>query len=393
MNGPWDVVYLPLGAAAFGGAERSILELAAAQQAAGRRVVVCHEPALAGTDFSQAAAARGVPLQTVDWAPERPLAEVACAAWRFFGGLDARIVHFNISWRQRMWCVPLIARMASRARLVGTMRAMPERFSDLPHRTYLGFIPGPRVFAWPDYLIGRVWARALHSTVSVNRDDYPPRLVRAFGFEQRRLSVVYNGVQVPARLPTAAERRAARRGLGLDEDEFVVAYVGRVSPEKGVRHLVEGFLDCASPARLLVAGDGADLEPMRALAAELGVASRTVFMGYVSDPVPVYLAADVLVVPSLWNEAFGRVVVEGMARGAVVVATTVGGMQEIFKDGSQGLHVPRADSPAIGRALRRLQSDRAELVRLSVAGFEHARSTFSVDRVCQQYSDLYAELA
>ena len=70
MSERCDIVYFPLGAAAFGGAERSILELASAQQAAGKRVLVCYEAALQGTDFISQAAALGVPLRCIAWAPE-----------------------------------------------------------------------------------------------------------------------------------------------------------------------------------------------------------------------------------------------------------------------------------------------------------------------------------
>lgn len=117
------------------------------------------------------------------------------------------------------------------------------------------------------------------------------------------------------------------------------------------------------------------------------------FLGYVSPASQVFAAADVVVVvPSLWNEAFGRVVVEAMACGAVVIASAVGGMQEIFEHRKQGLLVPKGDADAIARALDELASDPALRSRLAEAGFAQARQTYSTDRVCKQYSTLYATL-
>lgn len=388
----YDIVYFPLGAAAFGGAERSILELAAAQQAAGKRVVVCYERALDATDFALQARTLGVPLLQAGWCPEQRLFQVARSAWQLCRSLDADILHFNISWRPRMWCVPILARLASRAKSVGTMRAMPERISDLPHGVYLGFIPGLRIWAWPDYVVGRAWAHALHATVSVNRDDYPPRLVKAFGFARNRLSVIYNGVRIPGAAPSAHERLAARDALGLNGDELLVAYVGRVSPEKGVNYLIDAVARCARPVRLVVAGDGSELERLRLQANALGLAQRVRFVGYVSPATAIHTAADVVVVPSLCNEAFGRVVVEAMACGAVVVATAVGGMKELFEHRQQGLLVPKADSDAIAQALDELADDRALLGALAEAGFRHARQWFATERVCAQYSALYGSL-
>jgi glycosyltransferase involved in cell wall biosynthesis len=389
----YDIAYFALGAASFGGAERSILELASAQALLGRRVLLLCEPALLATDFVAAAESRGLPLRAVDWAPEHTLPQVIGAAWRLFAELDAAIIHFNISWRPRMWVIPWIARLRTHAKLVGTMRAMPEAFSDLPHRRYFGVVPGPRIWAWPDYLIGRVWARTLHRTVSVNRDDYPPRLVRAFGFPRSRLSVIYNGVHIPSVPPSPEARAAARRRLGIPGDEFVSAYVGRVSPEKGVRVLLEALARAPAAISLVVAGDGSDLEPMRRLAGELGIEGRVRFLGYVSPATDVFTAADVVVVPSLWNEAFGRVVVEAMACGTAVVATSVGGMQEIFEHERQGLLVPKGDAAAIAAALTTLAADAGRRQSLADAGFAHVRQTFSIERVCQQYSALYAAVS
>lgn len=388
----YDVLYFPLGAAAFGGAERSILELAAAQHAAGKRVAVCYGAALDATDFPAQAQALGIALMRIEWSPEQSLPQVAAAVWKLFSRVSADIVHFNMSWRPRMWCVPLIARLASRAKLVGSMRAMPEPLSSLPRGVYLGFIPGLRLWAWADFVIGRVWAHTLHATVSVNRDDYPPRLIREFGFSRRRLSVIYNGVRVPREAPSAAQRLAARRALGVDGGGLLVAYVGRVSPEKGIRYLIDALALTTLPVRLVVAGDGSDVEPMRARVRDQGLAERVRFLGYVSPADPVFTAADVVVVPSLWNEAFGRVVVEAMACGAVVIATAVGGMQEIFEHERQGILVPKADAAAIALALDRLSNDPNRLRELSEAGFVHARQLFSTERVAMQYGELYQAL-
>jgi glycosyltransferase involved in cell wall biosynthesis len=393
MTARHDIVYFPLGAAAFGGAERSILELASAQQAAGRRVLVCYEAALDQTDFIAQAAALAVPLQRIDWAPELGLRRVVAAAWRLFGQLDARLVHFNISWREHMWVVPLIARWRSAAGLVGSMRAMPERYEDTPRRRHFGFIPGLQLWKLPDLLVGRVWAQALHATVSVNRDDYPPRLVQEFGFARSRLSVIYNGVRLPAQPPSEERRRQARAQLGCPQDAFVVAYVGRVSQEKGVRHAIEALKSCPPRVHLLVAGEGNDLEPSRALARSLGLGERVHFLGYVSQPLTVFEAAHVAVVPSLWNEAFGRVVVEAMGCAIPVVATAVGGMQELFDDGVQGLFVPKADSAAIASALRRLLDDEGARRQMADAARALAVQRYSTERVALEYGALYERTA
>jgi glycosyltransferase involved in cell wall biosynthesis len=389
MSSQLDVAYFPLGAAAFGGAERSLLELASAQRAAGRRVAVFYEAALASTDFVTQAQAANVPVVPVRWAPEQPLHMVANEVWRFFGGLDARLLHFNISWRSNMWLVPLIARWRSEARLVGSMRAMPDRYELVPRTLHFGVIPGLRLWKLPDLAVGRVWARALHATVSVNRDDYPPRLISEFGFAANRLSVIYNGVRPVAAVPSEAERAHARASLGLPAGAFVVVYVGRVSQEKGVRYAIEALTAADAEVHLVIAGEGDDLAAARSLAGELGVSSRVHFLGYVTNPAHVYTAADVAVVPSLWNEAFGRVVVEAMGYGVPTVATAVGGMRELFDHGVQGLFVPKADAGAIAGALEKLWIDGGLRQSMAVAARELALARYSSERVAAEYASLY----
>lgn len=391
----YDIVYIPLGAAAYGGAERSLLELAHAQKLAGRKVLICHEAALVGTDFVADAQALAIPLHLLSWAPGLSVWQVIRSAAQLFATVNGRIVHFNISWRRHMWVVPAVARLRSKARLLGTMRAMPE-WNVPVFRRVLG-VPGvPR--AWVlldrarDLWHGLVWSRCLHMTVSVNRDDYPPKLVRQFGFDQSRLGVIYNGVRIPAEVVSAERRAAAKRALGYRDDSFVLAYVGRLSNEKGVRYAIDALMSCDERVHLLVAGDGAEREGLMRRAQEAGVGQRVRFVGYVSDPFSVFSASDAAVVPSLWNEAFGRVVVEAMACSTPVIATAVGGMQELFEDGTHGFLVPKANAEAIAEALNRLAGDKRLHGAMAAAARELAAQRYATDRVASEYAQVYGAL-
>lgn len=393
LNGTsWDIVYFPLGAAAFGGAERSLLELAAAQQARGLHVLVCYEPALKNGDFLSEATAKALPLLCVDWSPEHSLAAVARAAWNLFRQLDTRLIHFNISWRRHMWLVPLLARMVKGTRLLGSMRAIPDRYDNIPRGRYFGFIPGLRLWILPDLFIGRAWARSLHITVSVNRDDFPPRLIREFGFSSNRLRVIYNGVPIPDRMPNTTDRQLAKARLGYSAETILVAYVGRISQEKGIQYAINAIVACDPRVHLLVAGEGDQLDELKAHVNSIGLTSRVRFIGYINDPFSIFSAAEIAVVPSLWNEAFGRVVVEAMACGAAVIATAVGGMQELFADGKEGVLVRKADAPAIASAINHLCNDQDFLMRLSLAGRQLAETRYATQRVAADYGAIYSEM-
>ena len=104
-----------------------------------------------------------------------------------------------------------------------------------------------------------------------------------------------------------------------------------------------------------------------------------------------YAACDIVALPSL-NEAFGNVVLEGMAATRPVVATRVGGPEEIVVDGVSGMLVPPADAQALGAALNRLIAEPQTARRMAIAGRRRAVECFSMERFAERWSRLYAEL-
>ncbi len=378
----FDVIYIPLGTATLGGAERSLLELAGEMRRLDRRCVVLCERALEGTDFPGLVAEQGVALHWVDWGPERSLIynlRAALATWRRF---SAPLIHFNMSWRRGMWVIVVAARLVTRARVVATMRAMPDPASTVPRKKYFGIIKGVQLWHLPDIFVGRLWARLAHVTVSVNRDDYPRRLAVDYGYSPDRMRVIYNGVRI--RPPTSAVRHP--------HPEVRVCYVGRMTEEKGIQYLLRAMHQLPERYRLTLLGEGPYLSYCESLASDLGLSSRAKFAGFVRDPQQDLQMADVVVVPSVWEEAFGRVVIEAMGLGVPVIATRVGGMAEIFADGIEGIYVRPRDVAGLVAALKRLGDDPALRERIGAAARLRVLDQFTVERAARQYAELYDEL-
>jgi glycosyltransferase involved in cell wall biosynthesis len=389
----YDVVYIPLGAAALGGAERSLLELAGAARTAGLRPLIISGSTLAGTGFETLVAERDVELQWTEWAPARGWASNLLSAIRVFRTLRCSVIHFNTSWRPTMWAIVLAARLTTRARLVGTMRAMPDPFSKGSARRHFGFLPGLGLWKIAPRLVGRVWAHALHMTVSVNGNDYPLRLVRDFGFDPRKLRVIRNGIRPPEAIVAATEPGPIQGSAEAREPREVrLLYVGRVSGEKGLDFLLRALADLPANYSLSIVGEGPSLGSLQALTERLGVATRVHFAGFVRDPYPNFLASDIVVVPSIWEEAFGRAVIEAMFLTKPVVATRVGGMAEIFDDDSEGIYVPPRDVRALGLAIQRLGSDLSLRRTIGERARRRALKDYTLDRVAVQYMDAYASL-
>ncbi len=172
-----------------------------------------------------------------------------------------------------------------------------------------------------------------------------------------RVTRVWNGVPLPA-VP-AAGVADLRRSLDLPADRSIIACCCRAAPEKGVRHLLRAFAtarraESGGRPLLVYVGDGPELVKLRALATELGISGDTRFVGYSREVARYLQASDIVAVPSVWQDALPLGVLEAMAVGKPVVATRVGGIPEMCRDGVEGLLVEPAAEAELGLALSRL---------------------------------------
>lgn len=135
---------------------------------------------------------------------------------------------------------------------------------------------------------------------------------------------------VASRAWDAERRRAARVGLGIEPDGFLVVAIGSLEPRKRHDRLIIGLRDSLSRGdiRLVIAGDGPERARLEGRAAKHGLANRVQFLGYLPDVVPVLAAADVLALTST-TEGVPQVVIQALAAGRPIVATDVPGLREV----------------------------------------------------------------
>jgi glycosyltransferase involved in cell wall biosynthesis len=145
-----------------------------------------------------------------------------------------------------------------------------------------------------------------------------------------------------------------RRELGIDPQEKVIAYVGRLAAEKNLEMLLESWrlLPGREKYRLLLIGDG-PLRPRLERCAD----SRVIFAGYWYgyELARLYASADLFVFPSL-SDTFGNVILEAMASGLPVVAFQVPGPGDILREGETGMFAGRVDAESLARAMHSLLS-------------------------------------
>ncbi|MFF2750338.1 glycosyltransferase [Kitasatospora sp. NPDC058048] len=180
------------------------------------------------------------------------------------------------------------------------------------------------------------------------------------------------------------DRRAARHALGLPADVLLVAWIGAIAPEKRL-DLALDVLDRLPDVRLAVAGDG----PLREALARHPAAARAHFLGPLSDPAPLYRAADALLLTSD-SEGVPGALIEAALAGVPAVATDVGWVREVVRDGATGALVAPGDPLALAEALGKVLA--VNRAGLGAAARAHALEHFELGAVVDAWQHLVAEV-
>jgi glycosyltransferase involved in cell wall biosynthesis len=205
---------------------------------------------------------------------------------------------------------------------------------------------------------------------------------RREGVSDDKVEVVYNGLPEQSFAPVSPASVATVNP--------VVLCVANLKGYKGHRYLLEavGRLQTGGrPCTLLLAGEGQERQPLERQAARLGIDVR--FLGECRDVLPLLARADVVAHPSL-EEGMSNAVMEAMAAGRAIVATSVGGTPELLA--GRGLLVPAANSAALAEAIGRVLADHGLAARLGEAARNWSRDHLSVAAMVDRHVQIYAEL-
>jgi len=184
-----------------------------------------------------------------------------------------------------------------------------------------------------------------------------------------------------------------RREAGVQRDELLLTFVGRLVPIKRVDILLRSVArarEVGAPVRLAIVGDG-DLRPtLEQLAARLDLSGHVHFAGYRSDMATVAAAADIAVLSSD-NEGTPVSLIEAAAAGVPAVATAVGGVPDVVL-ADTGLLAPSGDPKGLAEAIASLARDPARRARMGREARPHVAARFTVERLVQDIGHLYEEL-
>ncbi|MBP8984552.1 MAG: glycosyltransferase family 4 protein [Syntrophobacterales bacterium] len=206
-----------------------------------------------------------------------------------------------------------------------------------------------------------------------------------------KFAVIHSGVDLDRFRSVCLDAARIKEDLGIPTFAVVIGTIGRLTPIKGHRFLIEaarGILAEWPDTVFLFLGDGELAEALRSLATRLGVSGSVRFLGWRPDVAEILPAVDMFVFPSL-NEGMGRAVVEAMALGKPVVASRVGGIIDIVRDGENGILVSPADADELAAAIKLLISDPATRERLGEEGKRRVL-LYDAERMVQRIDGLYS---
>jgi glycosyltransferase involved in cell wall biosynthesis len=207
-------------------------------------------------------------------------------------------------------------------------------------------------------------------------------------------------VTVPAGIPEIAfpPRNRARAQLveefQLPEHAVVVGTVARLHEQKGHADLapvIQRLSGAEAACHYLWIGDGPERGALGRLVSEVGISDRVRMTGSRSDVSVLLAGMDIFLLASRW-EGLPVAILEAMAAGLPVIATSVGGTPEIVVHGETGLLVPAGDSDALADAVSRLSRDPALRRRMGEAGRERVTTEFGIETQVRRLEDLYARL-
>lgn len=232
------------------------------------------------------------------------------------------------------------------------------------------------------------------------------QLEMLYGLNHQKVSIVPPGVDTHHFYPIPPDE--AKEAIGISPEDRLALYVGRIEPLKGVDTLIRAMAilkerckSFACPDYLAIIGgdpEGAEahlseeMQRLQALCETLGLDEIVLFLGKRGqNTLPYYYsAAEVVVMPSFY-ESFGMVALEAMACGTPVIASRVGGLAFLVKDGETGYFVPAEDPEALAEKLRSLFVDHDRRDNFGQAAAEYAKN-FSWELITQKILEIYNQL-
>lgn len=370
---PLKVLHI-IGGGEFGGAERHILNLFGALDPKTVEITVC---CLFDKPFAQIASSAGIRSLAFPMRHKGDFGVIGkLAALILNNGFELVHTHgvrANLLGR-------LAARQAGKKKVITTVHSLLEK-------DYPGFF-----YRLANSMTERLTRSLTDHFIAVS-GGLKEQLVSQ-GVPEEKITVIYNGI-VAEEFNPGPKAGSIHEEFGLDAAASLVGIVARLHPVKGHRFFLEAareVLQQRPDVHFLVIGDGPLRPSLEEMAAQLGIAGRVIFTGFVEDIPAVMNELQLLVISSLW-EGFGLTAVEAMALDVPVISTEAGGLPEVILHGETGLLVPPANSTALARGIVWMLDHPEAVAEMTLKAGVAVREKFTAAVMARRTEELYRRLA
>jgi len=221
--------------------------------------------------------------------------------------------------------------------------------------------------------------------------DFMARKFVARGVKAEHLRVLYNPLNLDYFKPDPELRQQTRKALGYADDDIVLGFLGALHPDKGFLQLADAVNQAMLKVPRLKAlwlGDGRGAEALDSKINDGGFASRHARHKWTADVRPFYAAMDILAMPSVESETFGRVSIEAQASGVPVLCSDIGGIPETLSPGVTGLLLRPGDIPVWRDAILSLCIDEKLRASMVKQGRPWVEQHFSAPVIGRQFESL-----
>jgi glycosyltransferase involved in cell wall biosynthesis len=209
----------------------------------------------------------------------------------------------------------------------------------------------------------------------------------------RKIVAIPNGI-ADLRRSRQACLAELRREMGAGRGDLVILSMSRLASDKGLEYLIGAAAilpQMARPIQIVIAGDGPERGRLEQLVNHLGVQQRVRFLGFRKDVADLLAASDLVVLPSL-REGLSIALLEAMAAGKPIIASSIGSQREVASHAEMARLVPPADARALSEAISGMAGDEALMARLGRTARVVYQRCYTENRMLEAYRQLYFEL-
>jgi glycosyltransferase involved in cell wall biosynthesis len=319
----------------------------------------------------------GIPVKVIPESENNFLRALGRSA-EFLADRKVQILHSH-RYKENLLAA-LLARRLHIPHIVRTQHGLPE-----PLRAFRAFKQG--FIQTVDRLVAR---RSTDHVISVSL-EMSRHLARDLGAQ--KIVTIPNGIDLEG-VRSALTQEEAKQRLGIEPSCPVMGTVGRLEPVKRLdiflraAQLIQGE---RAITKFALVGDGREESRLKALARELGIEGRALFLGHRDDVYDVLRALDILVLSSD-REGLPMVLLEALFLGVVVVARNVGGIPEVIQNGVNGVLVDSPDPQSLAEACAQILAEPARSQRLAEAGIKSVTEGYGAAKTADQVTRLYFSL-